>query len=224
MKRPGLALGLGLGAMLALGVALAAGAPRPPSPSPAPSAAASGAVLLLSADTRGYLAPCGCSENMRGGIARAAQQVAEARKGALPVLYVDGGDSLFGSAHLTPAQVPQEEKKARTLAEAMRRMGLAARAGGELDDARGSAFRQGLKLPELAPGGVKLLPAGGRQVAFVRADSAAQLERASVQARTQGADFVVALFHGTLEAAARAAAAPAHRADLVLATHTEDEL
>ncbi|MBF5044329.1 MULTISPECIES: multiheme c-type cytochrome [Myxococcaceae] len=205
--------------MLALGVgmALAASAPKPPSPAP-------GAVLLLSADLRGYLAPCGCSENMRGGIARAAQQVADARKGPLPVLYVDGGDSLFGSARLTPAQVPQEEKKARTLAEAMRRMGLAVRAGGELDEARGAAFRQGLKLPELAPGGVKLLPAGGRQLAFVRADSAAQLERSTVQARAQGADFVVALFHGTLEAAARAAAAPGHRADLVLATHTEDEL
>jgi hypothetical protein len=221
-------LALGLAAALASGVTLAvtlalAAAPRAAAPE-ASHAAAPGAVLLLSADTRGYLAPCGCSENMRGGIARAAQQVLEARKGPLPVLYVDGGDSLFGSARLTPAQVPQEEKKARTLAEAMRHMGLSVRAAGELDDARGAAFRESLKLPELAPGGVRVLPAGARRVGVVRVDSAASLVRASVQARAQGADFVVALFHGPLEAAARAAADPAHRADLVLATHTDDEL
>ncbi|HET9449882.1 MAG TPA: multiheme c-type cytochrome [Aggregicoccus sp.] len=181
-------------------------------------------MLLLSADTRGYLAPCGCSENMRGGIARAAHQVLEARRGALPVLYVDGGDSLFGSAKLTPAQVPQEEKKARTLAEAMKRMGLGARGAGELDDARGPAFRRGLGLPELPPGGLELLEAGGRQVGVLRVDSAASLVRASRRARERGADFVVALFHGPLEAAAKAAAEPGQRADLVLATHTDDEL
>jgi hypothetical protein len=113
----GLTLGAALAGALALGVALgAAQQPRgtpaaPPSPAAPPaSGPAKGAVLLLSADTRGYLAPCGCSENMRGGIARAAEQVLQARKGPLPVLYIDGGDSLFGAAKLAPAQVPQEEK------------------------------------------------------------------------------------------------------------------
>ena len=117
----------------------------------APASDTSGAILLFSGDTRGYLGPCGCSENMRGGIARAASQVMEPRKGPLPVLYIDGGDSLFGQTTFTPAQVAQEELKAKALAESMKRMGLAVRATGELDDARGVAFRQSLGLPELPP-------------------------------------------------------------------------
>jgi hypothetical protein len=183
---------------------------------------APGALLFFSADTRGYLGPCGCSENMRGGIARAAFQVLEARKGALPVLYVDGGDSLFGDPALEPAQVPQEERKARALAEVMKRMGLAVRAVGELDDTRGADFRRGLGLPELEPRGVKVLPAGARKVGVVSASDAAGLKQASARARTEGAAFVVALFHGTVEQA-QAVATPELGVDLVLATHTASE-
>ncbi|MBN1207008.1 MAG: cytochrome C [Myxococcaceae bacterium] len=210
----------------ALLVVLLAGCKRgaePTAPEPPTQAEASGALLLFSADTRGYLAPCGCSENMRGGIARAAFQVLEARKGSLPVLYIDGGDSLFGQHTLTPAQVPQEERKALALAEAMKRMGLAARATGELDDVRGVGFRQGLGLPELAPGSLKLLRAGSRQVGVVSAQDAQQLAQASAQARKEGADFVVALFHGTVEQAQQAAATQGLEADLLLATHSASE-
>lgn len=196
---------------------------RPTEAPAAPRADAPGAVLFLSADTRGYLGPCGCSENMRGGIDRAAFQVLEARKGPLPVLYVDGGDALFGEPSLKPAQVPQEERKARALAEAMKRMGLAVRAPGELDDVRGAEFRQGLGLPELAAGQVRLLPAGPRKLGVVSARDAAQLREASARARSEGADFVVALFHDTLEAAQTAAAQEGLAADLVLATHTASE-
>jgi len=214
--------------VLALAAVLAAGCKRSPEPVPDPAPVAqqqdtSGAVLLLSADTRGYLGPCGCSENMRGGIDRAAFQVMEVRKGSRPVLYIDGGDSLFGEPTLTPAQVPQEEHKAQALAEAMKRMGLAARATGELDDVRGVAFRQGLGLPELPPGGVKLLQAGARQVGVVAAQDAAQLLQASAEARKQGADFVVALFHGTVAQAQAAAEQPGLEANLILATHTATE-
>jgi hypothetical protein len=212
--------------LLLVVVGLVAGCKRTPEAS-APAAAAPanspGAILFFSADTRGYLGPCGCSENMRGGIARAAAQVLEARKGSLPVLYIDGGDSLFGQETFTPAQVLQEERKAQALAESMKRMGLAVRAMGELDDARGVTFRQSLGLPELPGGGVKLLPAGPRQVGVVSAKDAQQLAQASAQARSQGADFVVALFHGTVEAAQGAVAQPGLEADLVLATHTATE-
>lgn len=201
--------------------ALAAGCSRRES-RPA-EAEAPGALLFFSADTRGYLGPCGCSENMRGGIARAASQVLEARKGALPVLYVDGGDSLFGDARLEPARVPQEERKARALAEAMKRMGLAVRAVGELDEARGADFRRGLGLPELEPGGVKVLPAGARKVGVVSASDVAGLRQASARARAGGAAFVVALFHGTVEQAQQALATPEPGVDLVLATHTASE-
>ncbi|HYO66445.1 MAG TPA: cytochrome C, partial [Archangium sp.] len=202
---------------------------RPAEPAASPPgntavrADAPGAILFLSADVRGYLGPCGCSENMRGGIARAASQVKEARKGPLPVLYVDGGDSLFGEPELKPEHVPQEERKARALAEAMKDMGLVGRATGELDDARGAAFRQGLGLPELEPGGVKVLAAGARKVGVVSAADGAGLKQAAARARAGGAAFVVGLFHGTMQQAQQAAATPELGVDLVLATHTAFE-
>lgn len=189
----------------------------------APAADAPGAVLFVSSDTRGYLGPCGCSENMRGGIARAAFQVLEARKGPLPVLYVDGGNSLFGEPELKAGQVPQEERKAKALADAMRLMGLSVRATGPLDDTRGEAFRQGLTLPELPPGTVKLLPAGARQVGVVAADTPEQLAEASARAKQEGADFVLALLDATLDAAQAAAERPGLAADVVVATRTATE-
>ncbi|WP_338023536.1 multiheme c-type cytochrome [Archangium primigenium] len=205
-------------------------APEPaPPPNPAaeaPAAQASqapGAILFFSADVRGYLGPCGCSENMRGGIARAAFQVREARQGALPVLFVDGGDSLFGEPHLKPEQVPQEERKARALAEAYRDMGLAVRAVGELDDTRGAGFRQSLGLPELASGAVKVLPAGARKVGLVSASASAGLVQGAARARAAGATFVVGLFRGTLAEAQRAVSSSAAGVDLVIATHTASE-
>ena len=202
-------------------------APAAPEAGTAPAEAAAstapGAVLFVSADTRGYLGPCGCSENMRGGIARAASQVLEARKGPLPVLYIDGGNSLFGETELKPGQVPQEERKAKALADAMRMMGLAVRATGPLDETRGTQFRQGLGLPELAPGTVRLLPAGARKVGVVAADTPEQLVEASARARTEGADFVLALLDATLEAAQAAADRPGLAADAVVATRTASE-
>ena len=198
-------------------------APTPQVTSPAPAASPPGAVLILSADTRGYLGPCGCSENMRGGIGRAAFQVQEARRGGQPVLYVDGGNSLFGESHLKADQVPQEERKAKALADAFRTMGLAVRATGELDDTRGADFRRGLGLPELAPGGVKLLDAGARKVGVVAAASGEALVQASQQARDKGADFVVGLLDQPLEAAQAAAALPGLAANLVVATHSAGE-
>lgn len=218
--------------IVAFAVVLLAGCKRAPDSVPTPVAPSetapapgdsAGAILLLSADTRGYLGPCGCSENMRGGIDRAAFQVMEARQGSKPVLYIDGGDSLFGETELSAAQVPQEERKAQALAEAMKRMGLAVRTAGELDDVRGAAFRQSLGLPELPPGGVKLLPAGARQVGVVAAQDAQQLVQASAQARKDGADFVVALFHGTVAQAQAVAEQPGLEANLILATHTATE-
>jgi predicted CXXCH cytochrome family protein len=205
----------------------AAPAPASPAPasaaSPSPAADAPGAVLFVSADTRGYLGPCGCSENMRGGIGRAAAQVLEARKGALPVLYIDGGNSLFGEPELKPGQVPQEERKAKALADAMRLMGLAVRATGPLDDTRGADFRQGLGLPELAPSAARLLPAGARKVGVVAADTPEQLVEASARARKDGADFVLALLDAPLEAAQAAAERPGLAADVVVATRTATE-
>lgn len=182
------------------------------------------AILIVAADMRGYLGPCGCSENMRGGIARAAHQVKEARGSGVPVLFLDGGDSLFGSTRLGEAQVGQEERKARALTEAMTQMGLQLRARGELDDARGAAFRTSLRLPELPDGEARVLEAGGHRIGVVAGANEAELKAAARKAREDGAGFVLGLVHRTLGEAQRLASSPDLPVDLLLATHSEGEL
>ncbi len=186
---------------------------------PKAPAAPAQAVIIASADMRGYLGPCGCSENMRGGIARAAHQVAEPRQQGKPVLYVDGGDSLFGHSKLPEGAVPQEERKARALAEAFKLMGLATRAVGELDDARGELFRRSLELPDQTEP-VRFFELAGRKVAVVVSRDEATLEKACRDAHGKAA-FVLALYHQTLEAAQRAGATGC---DFVLASHAATEL
>ena len=153
-------------------------------------AAAEHVTLFFSAEVRGYLGPCGCSENMRGGISRAAQVIAQARtEPGTVVHFFDCGDGLFGEPTLPEAAVPQQELKAKTLAQAWKAMGLEARAPGPLDDARGAAFHEALGLPELGPGGSTLVD----RVAVLRAASVSQAQQLAVTARKQGARFVVAL-------------------------------
>jgi hypothetical protein len=182
------------------------------------------AVLVVAADMRGYLGPCGCSENMRGGIARAAHQVNEARRSGAPVLFLEGGDSLFGASRLGEAQVAQEERKARALAEALTQMGLQLRARGELDDARGEAFRTSLRLPELPPGAARVLDAGGQRIGVAAGATEEELVAAAKKAREGGAGFVLGLYHRSLGEAQRLASSPELGVNLLLATHSEGEL
>ena len=77
-----------------------------------PSSAPSHAKLFVTAEVKGYLGPCGCSENMRGGIARTAFQVAQARQGSGVVFFIDSGDALFGQEQLPVEAVLQQERKA----------------------------------------------------------------------------------------------------------------
>ena len=93
--------------LLAVGLSGCKRAPEPTA-APAPDMAAeaskpSGAILLFSADTRGYLGPCGCSENMRGGIARAAAQLGKVRTEGQPVFFVDSAAAAFAFQRTHPA-------------------------------------------------------------------------------------------------------------------------
>lgn len=184
---------------------------------PAPSA-----VIFVSAGLRGYLGPCGCSESMRGGIARAAYQVDQARKSGKPVLVVDAGDSLFGRIEISEQAVPQEERKARALADAFKLMGLSTRAVGELDEARGAHFRTSLGLPDQQEP-VRLLEMGSHKLGVAVAPDAERLSRAAKEARARGAAFVLGLLHGELEETQRAAQAPGLEADLLVAGHSQGE-
>ena len=157
--------------------------------------------LFVTADLRGQLTPCGCTLAMRGGLARAAAMLARERTAGVPVVYLDGGDALFGRGGLGPEEVVEEERKARALAEALRTMGIDVQAPGPLDDVQGPAFRRRLDLPELAPGAGRLLRAGGRTLGVVAARSAAELSRGGSRLRQAGAAFVVGLYAGPLDQA-----------------------
>jgi hypothetical protein len=180
--------------------------------------------IFVTTDLWGYLAPFGCSENMRGGIARSAAVIEEAREQKQPVLFIDGGDSLFGQPQLTEIQVPQAERKAKALAESLRQMKLDVRATGELDDARGHAFRESLRLPTLADGEARRFDLGGNAVFVVAARDGATLTRAAHAARSQGARFVLGLLHVSMSEAQRIAEVAKPPVDLIVATHVEGEL
>ncbi len=159
------------------------------------------AVLFFTADLHGYLEPCGCSENMRGGLSRTAGVIAAARDGGLPVVLIDSGDGLFPSAAIPEAAVGQQERKARTIADGLTAMGLAVRAPGELDDARGAPFHAGLKLPELPPDTFELIDVKGHQLGVVRASTLPLATALGLKAREAGAVFVVALLPSSFEGA-----------------------
>ncbi|GMU58458.1 MAG: hypothetical protein AMXMBFR34_02210 [Myxococcaceae bacterium] len=180
------------------------------------------AVLYFSADLKGYLGPCGCSENMRGGISRAAGELAKARSTGVPVFYIDAGDGLFGAPSIPEDAVPQQERKAKALAQALRAMGLSVRAPGPMDDARGEAFRESLQLPEVRPGAVRWLAAGVYQVAVISAGDVAVAEALAAKARRDGAAFIVALVPQAMEAALRGALT-APSVDLVIASKPKDD-
>jgi hypothetical protein len=126
---------------------------------------------------------------MRGGISRAAFQVAEARKAGAPVYLFDTGDGLFGAQQIPEEAVPQQERKAKALAEAWKAMGLTLRATGPLDDARGGTFREGLGLPELGSGAFQVIDGVG----VISAPSPAAAQALAPGARQAGARFVVAM-------------------------------
>jgi hypothetical protein len=138
---------------------------------------------------------------MRGGLGRAAAQVARARADGIPTLYLDAGDALFDRAGLAPDEAVEEERKARAVAEALRSMGLQARAVGPLDDVQGVAFRRALGLPELSSGTESVLEVGGHLFGVVVARTDLELAQGAARARKRGAEFVVALFGGPLDKA-----------------------
>jgi hypothetical protein len=187
---------------------------------PAPPKSTHG-VLVVTSDLFGYLGPCGCSENMRGGIARTAWQLDQIRGEGAPVRFIDAGNTLFSPVPLQDAEVPQAEAKARALAQALTAMKLDAHAAGPLDLARGPDFVRALSLPQIPADSPRYLELGGHTLALVAGSSADTIATLAQRARTQGAELVIALFHGPL-ADAQAAAAQALGADLLVASHGED--
>lgn len=189
-----------------------------------PSGPATEATLFFTSELEGYLGPCGCSENMRGGIDRAAFQLAEARKSGKPVLLIDTGDTLFGTPTIAEEAVAQQERKAKTLAQAMTLMGLAAKVNGPLDDARGAEFRKSLALPELPSDTLKSFELAGHRVVVISSAKGDTLFTLAAQARAAKASVIVGLFEGPVDEALRFTQRDGLELDLLLATRGRDAL
>jgi Cytochrome c554 and c-prime len=157
--------------------------------------------IVLSADIRGTLAPCGCSENMRGGIARAARYLSDLALEKTDVVYLDGGDTLFASAALAPDAVLGAQRKATALADALKTMHLSLKSAGAFDNAAGPAFRNSLALPEFSADGLRLLEVGGRRIGFVSGATVNDLTARAQLARQQGARVVLGLLDASFETA-----------------------
>jgi hypothetical protein len=184
--------------------------------------------VFVTADLRGYLGPCGCTEHMLGGIDRAAAQIARARRESTSVAYVEAGDSLFDQPDIPAEQVPQDQRKAQALAEAYRQMGLAGFAVGHRDLALGVPFLTSLALPLLDAGlgppdapRKRLVDAGGTRVGFIAAETLDQNTVNAAQAvRWSGAQVVVALLHeGAVEVAHQSDQIRGAGIDLVIPSH-----
>ena len=155
--------------------------------------------LIYAADLSGWLEPCGCSANQRGGLARAAAAIAQVRAENPDTVFVAGGDLLFEGA-LDPERTDQDRARARTAARALRAMGLAASYPGERDLVAGEAFARETGLPftrskrtgPVGFGALGSVPRAPVRVAVVHeGGSRAAVERAS-EARRQGVDLVLA--------------------------------
>lgn len=175
-----------------------------------------GVSVFLTSELKGYLGPCGCSENMRGGIARAAFQIAEARKSQTAVFYFDAGNTLFERRVLPPETVPEQELKAAALASALKAMGLNGKRVADFDDVRGADFRKSLALPELKPEEPVVFEAQGIRLAVVSAPASETLVKAASQARAEGAQVVLVLLAEDWATALKVSSEPSLDADLVL--------
>jgi 2',3'-cyclic-nucleotide 2'-phosphodiesterase (5'-nucleotidase family) len=233
--------------LAAAALALAACRGRAPAsaPAPAPTAAApadAGAPrdrivsLVYTSNVGGEVARCGCAVEPLGGLARRAAEVARIRGQVDGVLSVDAGDLFLppaeGSGRGRPPAPRDLERRARLLATAYARLGVAAFSPGERDlavgvpllrrvladagvpvvssnlvDESGALLFPADRLVEIA--GVKIGVFGVTAAAVLAPGvvardptAAARAEAASLRAR--GARVVVALVHvGALPAARR---------------------
>jgi hypothetical protein len=175
--------------------------------------------IFVAADVRGQIAPCGCSEAMRGGLAKAAAIVEKTRASGIPSLFVDAGDALFERTGFGADEAVGEQRRAQAIADAYRAMHIGAEFAGPLDDALGPEFRRTLGLPELRAGEARLLDAGRWKVGVVAGRTTAELTKDAATLRAGGARLVLGLFAGK-----PAEAQDARGVDLVVAAQAPETI
>lgn len=154
--------------------------------------------LIISADVRGYLEPCGCSEHMLGGIDRLAAQVEQAKRDLGAAVHLAAGDTLFANPPQDAAHGQQDQLKARTLVQIFEKVGSAALALGPRDLPRGPAAIADAKpsFPVLGGGsgpGYSVQPQNGIALGVATGNDAAALIANVKSAKKAGAEVVVAL-------------------------------
>ena len=183
------------------------------------SPAATRFAVFVTADVRGQIAPCGCSEAMRGGLGKTAAIIGKTRAAGLPALFVDAGDALFERTGFAADEAVGERRRAQAIADSFRAMRIGALFAGPLDDALGPDFRRSLRLPELGPGQSRLLDAGRWKVGVTSGTTAAELSEGATKVRAGGARFVLGLFGGP-----PAEANAANGVDLVVAAQAPETI
>ncbi len=155
------------------------------------------ALVILSTELRGYIAPCGCTSNPLGGIAKFAQLVEDKQRSHGDPVLVTAGNFLFESASSKATTIEQDEARAKLVADVYKSLGVFAQVPGPNDVAH-DAFFQGIKNPWLADGAVVEKRAGELLLVFVALrgapkDLAALKAKLAQQRARPEVDAVIAL-------------------------------
>jgi hypothetical protein len=183
--------------------------------------------VIVTADVRGYLEPCGCSEHMLGGMDRAAAQVDRAQQELGAAVHVSAGDALFLGPAVDEAHAQQDALKARTLLETFARMNTVALALGPRDLPMATPLLGKVPFPVLGVGhpGVAVASQQGIALGVATGSDVATLTANVKAARQQGAEVVLALAQFPLAQLVPAASALAQAgADVAVVGHQAQEL
>ncbi len=189
---------------------------------PKPSAA----TLFITSDLRGSLAPCGCSQLMRGGVAKIAAQLDAERASAAThkaVFYIDSGNTFFAQPHVPAEAMPQHTLQALAMSKALNAMSVNVHGSGSLDEVLGTSFRETIDGKKLLPDEFTLLREAAQTIAVLSASSAESMRKQARSARAQGAVFVLALIGDRFESTLQSLES-ASEIDLIVTRAPLDEL
>jgi hypothetical protein len=189
-----------------------------------------GLTIFLSSELKGTTEPCGCNSDPLGDLARTSQIVAEAKKQG-PVIFLDGGSTLYTQVNVSDGILAQEQLKSTLIEKTFADyINVAALGLGPYDLGEGAAkVRPARHAVNLAPeagvaleapaiidaGGMKVgvfgvvSPVAMKTVGLEAGEAAPAATKAIAELKGKGAQVIVALAHMTKdESRALAQAAP----------------
>lgn len=132
-----------------------------------------GPTVVITSGIRGYTEPCGCTESLQlGGIDRLVHVVLERSRGK-DAIVLDAGDLFFQQPKIEPERRDQELARAHVIAQAARRMDVAATTVGAFDLAAGvDAYRELIE-----QSGATLVSSNATEALRARTDAKTIVER-----------------------------------------------